>query len=518
MTSSPKLPVTPQPEEETPIGDIDDMIADRISALGSYDDDDEEDSPIELDLGAFLDPEPLAALLEAAVSSEAEAAAAAAAVLESADALPAARAESEDELPSMDEDWGMENDKKEDLPLDDGREGPDQDAPLDLEAELRGSDSSADSDYEILELSHDEAAEQLDMELAEEEPDPEARPVVDAPASLLLDSAFLGPRQARGCAAAFPGGKPIVVGEGMFVFAADGLLHETAGSTRLAVAEANSVVVQGRSIFVGTDHGGLFVTRDMGLSFEALNNWVSQGLFEASDQSVNSVPTSLRVFGQQTPRGYRLLGLTGEGQLLTTLAPEREWSGPYKLGRCQAVCPVAGTDEVLIVSGTADEGTRLLATPDFDRIAVRRLPPGVEALVGSAPILLSASAATVLCGVNAHGQSVHLSEDSGQTWRTLSHLGHPTALLVDPDNPLCLTIASWREHHGMGALHHSTDGGLSFCTVLATGEYASFGVQPAPFAHQIRHLSVHLGRTRRLLVVTDAGTYMLALGQPRSAH
>jgi hypothetical protein len=509
-------PVPPQPGEE-PIGDIEDMIPEGFSPLGDFDEEDDEDLSLDFVLDAHLDPEPILNAADSVVDPIPEDLGLDDTALEVVSTAPAIYVDSVDEeLPSMDDGWGFAPEKMT-VPEGEDTEGPDNENAVDFGCDLDlGGTEEADVDPAMTELS-DEEAYALGLELCEEARDFEGRPFVDAPPTVLLDSTFLGPVEGRGFAGAFSGGKPVVVGEGMFVLAADELLHETSGAARLAVAEARSIFTSGRLIYVGTDYGGLFVTRDFGRTFELLNTWVGRGLASSDPKGLSNVPTSLRVLGQKYENGIRLLGLTGEGELLTTWEPEREWQGPFGLGRCLAVCPVYGTQEVLLIATKANGAPRLLATRDFEDIEERALPQGMELLVGREPVLIAASGSTVLMGVDSSNTSAVVSGDRGATWRALPNLGRPTALLVDADNPSFLAVASWREDHGMAALHISEDRGARFYTVLVTGEESdsSSGVKGE---NRIRDLSSHLGRIRRILAVTEAGSYLVALSTDESTH
>ncbi|MCU0665226.1 MAG: hypothetical protein MUC50_23225 [Myxococcota bacterium] len=512
MSSTPKEKAPPVAEDEL-VEDMSELVSDSLAPLGDFNDEDEVESLLEFDFGAMMGEEPRVAPLPSPKGGRSAKVTLASSKAASAPLQSAQQAE--EDLPSLDDDWGLEEPKMGEQRTEDAQ-SLENEVPLDLDAELDFEEQEPVLDSPISELPHD-VAEQLGMELFVEEAVSHVPPKVDAPPSFLLDAVFLGPVDGRGCAAAFLGGEPVVVGEGLFALGADGLLHETPGSARLAVAEASSVFVHGRSLFVGTEHGGLFVTRDMGQSLRTLNSWIGQGLTPGQGNTLGSVPTSFRVLGQKCSTGPRLLGLTGEGELLMTSAPELGWQGPFGLGRCVAVCTVHGTDEVLIVASAPDGTARLLATKDFDHIETRQLPPGVENHVGRSPLVLAANSNAVLCGVDAPGQCAFSSDDGGCTWRALSHLGRPTAVLVDADDPAFSVVASWYDDHGMGALHVSEDEGQRFRTALLTGKGPGLsGVDAAH--HRIRALCLHLGRTRRMLAVTHAGTFLLTFATAESAH
>lgn len=504
---------------EKPIGDIEDMIPEGFSPLGDFDDeeDNKEDLSLDFIFDGHIDPEPIVEAADSVGDPILGDLGLDSSALEIVSTAPTLFVDpADDDLPSMDDGWVFDQEKMA-MPEVEETDGPDNEEAIDFGPELDlGEPEEADVDPAMTELS-DEEAYALGLELCDEAQDFEGRPFVDAPPTVLLDSTFLGPMEGRGVAGAFSGGKPVVVGEGMFVLAADGLLHETAGAARLAVAEASSIFTHGRLIYVGTDYGGLFVTRDFGRTFELLNHWVGRGLASSVANVLSNIPTSLRVMGQRCADGIRLLGLTGEGELLTTWEPEGEWQGPFGLGRCLAVCPVDGTQEVLLMATKANGAPRLLSTRDFEHIEERPLPQGLGLQVARESLLIAASGSTVLMGVDASNTSAVVSGDGGNTWRALTHLGRPTALLVDSDNPSFLAVASWREEHGMGALHISEDRGTRFYTVLVTGENSDSS-SAVRGEHRIRNLSLHLGRIRRLLAVTEAGTHLVALSTDESAH
>ena len=414
------------------------------------------------------------------------------------------------------EDWFIDEDVEKDLLSDDDSEGPLSKESYQIEPETWDSLDDDEADEDDIEIW--ESMERLGITLLETPSDD----VIQTGEEDFPDAVFLGPSGGGITAAVFAGGAPIAVGEGIFVLGADGMFHETEASARVAETLATSVCWDGEIVFIGTRHRGAFATMDRGATLIALNSWYTQGLNGSGDLSMDELSTSFEVFGQDFLGGFRLLGRTGEGQLFQSLDWGTSWMGPILKGRCSSIIPVGGGNELMVVAESAEKGPALLRSPDLVQWETVETPQNLTLNSTNYPVHIAACRNTIIAGCSSPGTPLYRSLDRGASWAPVLQASCISAVLIDPEEPNWIAVASYNEKQGLSTIRVSEDGGDKWQRVFVT-KPSSKGANTLPGgdasdAGIIIGLNINPTKVSELLAVTGRGAYLLNLTRRGRAH
>ena len=122
---------------------------------------------------------------------------------------------------------------------------------------------------------------------------------------------------------------------------------------------------------------------------------------------------------------------------------------------------------------------------------------------------------TVLMAVDDPLVPLYRSFDRGKSWTAVEALRGLSAVALDPENPGWIAVALHQATRDMGLVRVSADGGLSWQTVLITGNQGNGGV-PADLADdtpraKIRQLIVNVDHNCEIVAVTLGGLYKVVL-------
>ncbi|MCP4606962.1 MAG: hypothetical protein GY847_41700 [Proteobacteria bacterium] len=420
------------------------------------------------------------------------------------------------EAVNLEKNWFIDDDEKEVLPEDDGAEEPIEEETPELDVDrklwddLEDEKAFSEEEEEIL-----DAMERLGIDL----PDYELDAVAEVSPALLLDKQFLGPKEGDVTAAAFSGGSPIAVGDGLFVLGADSMLHPVVGSQGLM---ATSISVCGETIFFGTESRGALFTKDRAQSLTQINSWYTHDLIHDERASFKGISSQFEIFGQELSSGYRLIGRTGSGQIFTSLDNGHSWQGPLIQGHCLAICPVCGREELVAMVDSASQGVCLHRNKDHDVWERLNFPDIIAQAASKNRISLSAVAETVVVAVDDPSIPMYCSLDDGQTWLSVEGLKGVTAVALDPDDPGWIAAATYNPVQNLGVVRLSDDGGQNWRVALTIespnedDELAS--TQNTQNECRILDLVVHTGRMRQVLAATSRGVHLITLARPGVSH
>ncbi len=397
--------------------------------------------------------------------------------------------------PDLDEDWFVDEDRVA-ADEDGGAEGPLSDDLLgafDPGSWKRLDDGEEDEDEPV-----EDAMRRLGIALPVDEAEPERERERVSP-GVVMDRQLLGPGDASATAVAVSGGAPLAVGEALYVLGADGALHPS----RTALGDrAITVCAHGERIFVGTESRGALRIDRVGCEPTPINGWLSMGLERSA--GLDRVYTSFAVKGQPlSSGGFRLLGLTGEGQLFFSDDDGRSWGGPLSDAPCRAATPVEGGDELLVLSA----GGRLLrGDPAADSWSELAMPRSLAGLRGGERVRLAATEGVVAATAGERDAPLVLSFDGGASWSEAESLAGVSAIALDPGEPSWIAAAVHRPAQRTGSVRISSDGGHGWRTALVTSSR-----RRGEGAGRVGQLLLDVGVTSRLYVVSDAGVHRLVL-------
>ncbi len=423
-----------------------------------------------------------------------------------------------DSSAALDDDWFVDDEELEGELDGDDAEGPLDDSNVDLNEhranwdDLGDETDGGDADEEILDVM-----ERLGIDLPGVQDDTNIDVAPGMRPGVLLDRQFLGPAKGSLTAAAFAGGSPVAVGDGLFVLGADGMLHPTIESQRLGETVATSVCAHGESIFIGTRIGGALVTRDKGRTLTAINSWYTHGLGRDTRTSVDRLSTRFEIHGRTYQNGYRLIGRTGEGQVFVSTDEGRTWHGPLIGDRCLALATVAGDGELVAIVDTAEQ-ISLVKFEGVEEVARLSIPESLANAVADGGVLLGAGVDTFM--IASPPVMPHCSLDGGQTWSPVEGIGGVTALAFDPEDPGWIAAATHNSSQGLGVVRFSEDSGRNWSTAITLGGGGSTDPGlPAEQRGRILQLVVDdEARARRVIAVTAHGLYQLTLARPGISH
>ncbi|MFO8073823.1 MAG: hypothetical protein R6V85_18330 [Polyangia bacterium] len=400
-----------------------------------------------------------------------------------------------DKGPALDEDWFVDEDQVA-ADEDGGAEGPLSDElfdSLDPDSWDRLDDGEDDEDEPV-----EDAMRRLGIALPAEEAEPEPERERVSP-GVVMDRQLLGPDGGSATAVAVSGGAPLAVGEALYVLGADGALHpsETALGDR-----AISVCAHEERLFVGTAGRGALRIDRVGFEPVPVNGWLSMGFERGA--GLDRVSTSFAVDGQPlSSGGFRLLGLTGEGQLFFSDDAGRSWSGPLSDAPCRTAAPVEGGDELLLLSA----GGRLLrGDPAADSWSELAQPRSLAGLRGGERVRFAATERVVAATSGDRDAPLALSYDGGSSWAEAESLAGVSAIALDPGEPSWIAAAVHRPAERRGSVRISSDGGHNWRTALVTSSRGR-----GEDAGRVEQLLLDVGVTTRLYVLSDAGVHRLVL-------
>jgi hypothetical protein len=418
-----------------------------------------------------------------------------------------------DEVLDLHDDWFV-GQSDESMVDDGGEEGPvdDEIASIDASSWDDLGDDIEEDDLEPVE----EVMDRLGIAFPEAEREERERssvPRVDR--GVVLDRQFLGPIDGLVEAVAVSGGAVIAVGDGVFVLGADGMLHRA--PDRLS-GQGNSICVHGEFTLVGTDTAGAFRLGSRDRQATAINSW--NAVWVGEKQLAGRVTTSIRVSGQPIDDGFRLLGLTGEGQLFASLDLGRTWVGPLSAGKCISVVPLEGAKEVVALIAGAKTPPSLVVSADLRQWREIPTPPALGAAARAGTVRLAASEQTILAAAEDPTAPLLCSLDRGESWSEISTLGGVTALAVDPGDPGWIAAATHDPDRDLGLVRVSQDGGKIWRTAAITGrERSRRGRGAAAEVHgMVTLLLVDVGRHRRLFAVAGEGVHQIVLASGGLSH
>ncbi len=328
------------------------------------------------------------------------------------------------------------------------------------------------------------------------------------------DISFLGPDGGGVKAVVFSGETPVAVGDSVFVLGADDRLH--AVGARSGNLGATSVTMDERTMFVGTRRSGVYLSRDRGSTLHAVNSWYTQGL-KSSGSPLDEISTSFSVTGQQTSNGFRLYGVTTEGQLFWSLDHGVTWHGPVPQGRCAMVTPLEGTDRLLAVFDSQPDGVDLSVSEDLENWRSITFPESLrDPLSRGATLLTGCDSTIILC--DTERGILHRSLDLGESWERIESMSEAetTAIALDSEDSSWMAVALLDREGPRAEVRVSESGGESWRTVLIIKPARDDLLAEAP--EHITALSVSNIGPRRLAVVCGRGVYRVKLSERSLAH
>jgi hypothetical protein len=425
--------------------------------------------------------------------------------------------EAESSALDLDNDWFVDENDCEQADDDGGMAGPIGKEANEFEIDQKSwaeLDDNPDEDLE--DALH--ASEFLAIDLPPVESDTD----VEAVFGLVLDRQFLGPRGGGVHAAAFIGGSPVGVGDGLFVLGADGMLHPVMEAQILAEMQATSMCTDRDAIFIGTSGGGVLITRNRGKSLKQINGWYAQGLQSGDQTSFERVSTSFTILGHQVPYGYRLIGKTGNGQLFVSFDYGRIWRGLVIPGHCLVLSAVSGSADMIAFIDSKDRGVGLFRNRDLEAWERVNLPEELAASAARGAVYMAAGGETVVVAADDASTSLFCSLDGGRTWMPVNGVKGVTAVIIDPQDPGWIAAAVYNAARDLGLLRTSEDGGQTWQTVFSIGDSdEEDGIMPlgeAETGNRILSLAVNAGREREVIAVTARGVHMVVLARRGVSH
>jgi photosystem II stability/assembly factor-like uncharacterized protein len=317
-------------------------------------------------------------------------------------------------------------------------------------------------------------------------------------------------------------GEPIAVGDGLFLLGADGMLHGTSGSKPFGDWLATAVCAHDKTVFVGTQTGGAYATGDQGVSFEPINGWSTLDFSNSSRDSSQRVSTSFCLSGQETQQGFRLLGRTGEGQAFYSLDNGRSWTGLMTPWPCLALAPVHGTFGLVALLDSST-GASLVRSDDLVNWHELAAPDNFINSASRGMVSIGASAETLVLGIDDPLAPLFCSLDGGRQWKQIKALRGVTAVAPDLENPGWMAAAAYQESRDLGVVRVTEDGGVSWQTVLITGESAperelSSSKADSEPINRVCDLIIDIRRNRQIFAVTRGGIYKVVLANRGVSH
>jgi hypothetical protein len=319
---------------------------------------------------------------------------------------------------------------------------------------------------------------------------------------------YLGPVRGHVTGIAVVVGALLAVGDGLYRVGADGLLHRYDAEDEI---DAVSVCTAGATVFVGTEQRGLLRAEGFDCAPAPFGVWL-----DARRGVERELSGQFAVFGQRLEERFRLVGLTGEGELLASDDEGHTWRGPLAEQRCLAIAQWEG--EASIVALVDDEeGPALLLWDGAS--AWRRLCAQcpVDVADRAAKVSIAAAGGVIVVGSDRPGVPLRVSMDRGESFSEVAAVTGVTAIAVDAHEPGWIAAATFDPDEGVGAVRVSRDGGKTWRTTFTTGR-AEEREEPVRRPGRVTFLAVVGDDVRLLCAATGEGVYSAPLPGGAASH
>lgn len=417
------------------------------------------------------------------------------------------KGDNKDETLPPDTSWFGADVADDAAPFDDGAEGPAHPESFDID-ETKWDELPLDDEDEPREDVF-ESMRRVDVQLVDFDKEDFA---LQDPFAPDIAVSFLGPEHGRAADALFFQGRPIAVGDHLFVLGADGQFHPTIETLPLKLG-ASSLAWYDDAVFVGTAKRGALLTSDLGGTIKPVNSWYTEGFRRKGEVRSNECSTSFSVTGHFHPSRFRLFGLTGEGQIYISEDFGESWQGPLLKGCCTALAACTG-DETLwaLTRGPADTVV-LYKSRDLAVWDTVSLPPQLHRHLTPTDARVRAGGKSVVVFEKNSSCPMFFSKDRGATWKKIPYLSNVTALTLDPEDGRFM-IAGVSNRDGSAQAIISFDGGQTRHVAL-TVEPSKEEEDGAVFIHSF---ALNLDEPRRISAVTSRGIYLLTFPQKEIKH
>jgi hypothetical protein len=108
--------------------------------------------------------------------------------------------------------------------------------------------------------------------------------------------------------------------------------------------------------------------------------------------------------------------------------------------------------------------------------------------------------------------------DNGETWTAIEGIFDVTALAIDPEDPDFLVVGTFAKNREAARIQVSHDSGESWQTVLTIRPHRPGASEDPEDACRVQELVVASGKTRKVLVRTNQGVYLVRLTRSDLAH
>lgn len=412
-------------------------------------------------------------------------------------------ADTEIETLNIDGAWFI--DEAEDATVEDGgAEGPALKEKFDFD---ENAWDSIDEDEDDVEEDIYETMKRMDLSLPELDEAPlesEELPTIDAVV------AFLGPEHNRMTDAIFINGRPIGVGDHLFVPGADGQFHATIETLPLEL-NGTDLVWHDNVLFIGTQKRGGLVTSDIGRTLKSINSWYTSGFLRKGDVTVDECSTSFSLRGHHHPTHFRLFGLTGEGQLFVSEDLGISWHGPLLRGCCSRLASASGDETVWALTQSAEDMVTLNRSDDLHTWHTVPLPAPLHRCLSTSNAVVVVNRDTLVVFAKNASCPPFRSKDKGQTWQAISGFSRIAALVLSPDADEFIATAAFSAD-GNAQIAVSFDGGKTryLAAIISTGD--------GQRRSTVGTLSLRIENSRRLMAVTEGGAYLITLPTEQVKH
>ena len=405
-------------------------------------------------------------------------------------------AAADDDTPAFEGSWFVS--EPEVLPADDGgREGPAGQEIFEVDESgwvpLTGEDESVEGEDVFASMAR------MDISLLDYDAAVAGTAMLEA---LDISVSFLGPSHSVPQVAVFYRGRPVAAGEHLFVQGADGRLYPLPEENAEALTTAaDSLVPYGEALFAGTAKRGALMSEDSGRSWSPINSWYTAGFAERGGVRAEKCSTSFSLSGHLFSGGFRLFGLTGEGQLFVSVDRGVTWQGPMLKGCCSAPAVSSGSSSAWLWSAGPGEEMTFYETkngvvgnamPLPGRLRDKLTPGGARAAAGrGGPVVYELHSSL----------PAFASEDNGAKWREIPSWCNLTALMLSATSD-GFDAAGVTAADGSAQVLISLDGGRSCREVLVVPPTAE---TPAQTVYSL----VGDEGGRCLLAATSAGVYLI---------
>lgn len=402
----------------------------------------------------------------------------------------------------LEEHWFAE---ELDHPLeeDGGEEGP-------IDEEIAQIDQSAWEDLDGWEESEDESVEEmmerLGLTIGHEE---EERTPGSVSFHMSVDVQYIGPKGGRAVALTSLGDSLVVVGDGVYMMGADGMVHELATTPEI---EATSVVGHREMTYIGTRRNGVVTLTGSDPRLRPLNDWYSLDMQEPVKAGM--IETSFSLVGHDLDGRLRLVGTDGSGRIFESLDEGATWKGPLDLGRCLGIAPVGDTPQVI---AAFQEGKNLSLRASEDLVSWTHVPISrpMEGFGTGPSMALAAATGTIALAPGEDDTGLFVTLDDGISWREARSLHRVSAVAIDPQDPSWLAAAGRDPGSGLVAVRVSGDGGTTWNTAIILDEERE---DEARGERRVEQLKVVSGSHRILYVVETGGVHQVTITSRHTSH